>query len=195
MVCVFQNELGSRIDFYAAEITNFRQKNRMEQISDSGLNCPRCAVPLQQVRTSHGVLWSCARCGGRAVGVELLRRTFTPESINPLWLHAIRNKGRKSLPCPSCRNAMFEVALADDTAVKVDVCRLCHFVWFDRCEADTLTPRSLPDTKAPLPQKAREVLALRKVEELARQRPMGSLESPQPDAWWKVILEVLNIWI
>jgi Zn-finger nucleic acid-binding protein len=154
--------------------------------------CPRCNLVLKRVGTSQGVFWACHGCGGRAIGVELLRRTFTPESINPLWLHAIRSEGRKSSPCPSCRNPMIEVAIASDTLVKVDVCRLCHFVWFDMCEADTLTPRSIPEKPAPLPQKAGEALAPQKVEQLAREgRPLGR-EIAASDFSWKHILEVLN---
>jgi len=50
----------------------------------SELLCPRCNLPLKEVRMSHGVFWACDKCAGRAITVELLRRTFTPESINPL---------------------------------------------------------------------------------------------------------------
>jgi uncharacterized Zn finger protein (UPF0148 family) len=66
---------------------------------DTQLICPRCKLPLQEVRTSGGVLWACNVCGGRAVTIELLRKRFTPESINPLWLHAMRGEGRVSVPC------------------------------------------------------------------------------------------------
>jgi len=61
--------------------------------------CPRCKVPLKEVRTSGGVFYGCDVCGGRAVTIELLRKRFTPESINPLWLHAMRGEGRVGLPC------------------------------------------------------------------------------------------------
>jgi hypothetical protein len=37
----------------------------------------------------YGVFWACARWGGHALSIELLRRTFTNESINPFWLRAI----------------------------------------------------------------------------------------------------------
>lgn len=106
--------------------------------------CPRCSVPLQVTRTAHGVFWGCGKCGGRAITVELLRRTFTPESINPLWLHAIRNEGVSSCACPSCGNNMTEVSLADEGSVRVDVCKLCHFVWFDMAETDSLRAQIHP---------------------------------------------------
>ncbi len=112
----------------------------------SELLCPRCNLPLKEARMSHGVFWACDKCGGRAVGLELLRRTFTPESINPLWLHAISGAGKIGPRCPSCRRPMIDVALSENTAVNVDVCRLCHFVWFDTHEVETLVPRPLPQT-------------------------------------------------
>jgi Transcription factor zinc-finger len=56
--------------------------------------CPRCELPLEQVRTSGGVFWACNVCGGRAVTIDLLRKLFTPESINPLWQHAIVVKAK-----------------------------------------------------------------------------------------------------
>jgi len=104
--------------------------------------CPKCNLPLTRIGTSMGVFWACNGCGGRAVTVELLRRTFTPESINPLWRHAISGKESSGArACPSCRRAMLEVPLSDTATVRVDVCRLCHFVWFDAYETETLVPR------------------------------------------------------
>src|SRR4029453_5708482 len=78
---------------------------------DAELLCPACRTPLTEKRTRNGIIWRCEKCDGRAVGLQLLRRTFTPESINPLWLHAIHNEGSSARPCPSCSNPMIEVAL------------------------------------------------------------------------------------
>ncbi len=81
----------------------------------------------------------------RVTAVELLRRMFTPDSINTLWRHAISGKEPPSArACPSCRRAMLEVALSDTDTVRVDVCRLCHFVWFDAHETESLVARPLP---------------------------------------------------
>ncbi|HJT79567.1 MAG TPA: zf-TFIIB domain-containing protein, partial [Chthoniobacterales bacterium] len=94
----------------------------------SELICPKCTVSLQQIRTPKGIFWGCDRCGGRAITVELLRRIFTAESINPLWKHAISGEGITSRSCPQCRQAMLEVNLAaaaselDRHLVRVDVC-------------------------------------------------------------------------
>jgi membrane associated rhomboid family serine protease/Zn-finger nucleic acid-binding protein len=159
----------------------------MDRNGSPDLICPRCNTALSQVRTSHGVLWKCNHCGGRAVGLELLRRTFTPESIKPLWLHAIGGEGQTGRRCPSCGNPMLEVRLSDKALVKVDVCRLCHFVWFDAHEVDSLVPRPPPEAPRAMPQKLREAIALMKVEQLAEEARGSDFDSAPPDEWWKQI--------
>jgi membrane associated rhomboid family serine protease/Zn-finger nucleic acid-binding protein len=160
---------------------------------DSELSCPRCKVPLKEVRTSGGVFYGCDVCGGRAVTIELLRNRFTPESINPLWLHAMRGEGRVGLPCPSCRQPMIDVALSDRAEIDVDVCQHCHFIWFDAHEVDTLVPRQ-PEPVAPgLPQKAREMLAIAEVERLSKQAEGSDFDSAAPDESWKQIAAFLGM--
>lgn len=170
---------------------------RLNQISpeemDTEFVCPSCQQPLTEVRTSNGIFWSCEKCGGRAVGVELLRRTFTSESINPLWFHALRGEGQTGRNCPACRNPMTEVKLSGDAEIKVDVCRLCHFVWFDATEVENLVPRSVSPPKPELPQKAREAIALAKVEQLAEQARGTDFDSSPPDESWKTIAGFLGM--
>src|SRR5216110_1301036 len=91
---------------------------------EAELPCPACRIPLTEMRTGAGIIWRCEKCDGRAVGLQLLRRTFAPESINPLWLQAIHNEGSSARPCPSCGNPMIEVALQSGSAIKVEVCRI-----------------------------------------------------------------------
>src|SRR5256885_2128289 len=129
------------------------------------LLCPSCNLPLTKVQTGDRILWACSNCGGRAVTVELLRRTFTPESIDPLWTHAIRHEGTSGRPCPSCRKPMIDVPLSDAAKIEVDVCLHCHFVWFDRGESESLVPVPPPPSDG-LTQPAREILAMAKVEAL-----------------------------
>jgi membrane associated rhomboid family serine protease/Zn-finger nucleic acid-binding protein len=159
----------------------------------SELLCPRCNVPLKEVRTSGAVLYSCDVCGDRAVTIELLRKRFTPESINPLWLHATRGEGRIGLPCPLCRQPTIGVALSDRAEVNVDVCQHSHFIWFDAHEADTLVPRQ-PEPVAPeLPQKARETLAIAEVERLSKHAEGSDLDSAAPEESWKQIAAFLGL--
>ena len=165
----------------------------MDVSSGSEFLCPRCKVPLKEVRTSGGVFYGCDVCGGRAVTIELLRKRFTPESINPLWLHAMRGAGRAGLPCPSCLQPMIGVALFDQAEINVDVCQHCHFIWFDAHEVDTLVPHQ-PDPVAPeLPQKAREMLAMAEVERLSKQAEGPDLDSAAPEESWKQIAAFLGM--
>jgi Zn-finger nucleic acid-binding protein len=149
--------------------------------------CPRCNVPLKEIHTSGGVFYGCDGCGGRSVTIELLRKRFTPESINPLWLHAMRCEGHVSVRCPSCRQPMTAVALSDQAKVEVDVCQRCHFIWFDAHEVETLIPRQPEPVGPELPQKAREILAITEVERLSKQAEGPNLDSAAPEESWKQI--------
>jgi membrane associated rhomboid family serine protease/Zn-finger nucleic acid-binding protein len=167
----------------------------MDPSSGSEFICPRCKVPLKEVRTSGGVLYGCDVCGGRAVTIELLRKRFTPESINPLWLHAMRSEGQVGLPCPSCRQPMIGVPLSYRAEISVDVCRHCHFIWFDAHEVDTLVPRQpAPGATEPeLPQKAREMLAMAEVKRLSKQAEGSDFDSAAPEESWKQIAAFLGM--
>jgi Zn-finger nucleic acid-binding protein len=112
--------------------------------SNTDTKCPRCDIALQPQIVTAGTFWKCHGCGGRGVGLAVLRVALTPESINPLWLSAIDTRGQsgsRGCACPSCRNPMIEVPLPGSSELKVDVCRLCQFVWFDIREAGGLIPR------------------------------------------------------
>lgn len=161
---------------------------------DTDLPCPACRIPLTEVRTQHGIIWRCEKCDGRAVGLQLLRRTFTAESINPFWLHAIHNEGSSGRRCPSCGNAMIEVGLDDSSGIRVEVCRICEFVWFDAGETQSLQvqPASKP-APAPLPQEAREALALAKVQQLRKQTRGANSGSLASEEWWKQIAAFLGM--
>jgi membrane associated rhomboid family serine protease/Zn-finger nucleic acid-binding protein len=159
----------------------------MDVNDGSELLCPRCNVPLKEVHTSQGVFWACENCGGRALTVELLRRTFTPESINPLWLHAVSGEGKSGRPCPSCRRTMLEVALSENAQVDVDVCQHCHFVWFDAREMDSLAPRQFSAPAPELPHEARELIAMAKMKQIAEEARGSDFDSAPPDDGWKQI--------
>ena len=131
-------------------------------------------------------------CSGRAVTLELLRNTFTSASINPLWLHAVRGEGRPGRHCPSCRNVMTQVDLSENKAVNVDVCRICHFVWFDSHEIERLTP-----SRPTGPQNSRRKFARcsrwLKIERIERDRQGSDVDSAPPDEWWKNIAAVFGV--
>ena len=108
------------------------------------LLCPACRIPLTEIRTGSGIIWRCEKCDGRAVGLQLLRRTFAGESINPLWLRAVHNEGSRARPCPSCSNPMIEVAADSSGGIKIEVCKVCEFLWFDAGETQPLQVRPPP---------------------------------------------------
>jgi Zn-finger nucleic acid-binding protein len=150
---------------------------------DTDLPCPACRIPLTEVRTEHGIIWRCEKCDGRAVGLQLLRRTFTAESINPLWLHAIHNEGSSGRRCPSCGNAMIEVGLDNSSGIRVEVCRICEFVWFDAGETQSLQVQAASE---PAPA------ALAKVQQLSEQA-RGANSGTVSQEWWKQIAAFLGM--
>jgi len=90
---------------------------------------------------------------------------------------------------------MIEVKLSDNAEIKVDVCRLCHFVWFDAKEVENLVPRAAARPKPEIPQKAREAIAMLEIERLAKEARGGDydFDSAPPDEWWKQIAAFLGI--
>jgi Zn-finger nucleic acid-binding protein len=112
------------------------------------MRCPACRTELVEVKLSHGIFWHCDQCGGRALTIELLRRTFSPDSINPLWLHAMENAGQPGRPCPQCEQPMLTVSFPGTGLPPIDICKKCHVVWFDRGEVETLQPRA-PQAEPP----------------------------------------------
>jgi len=157
---------------------------------EAELLCPACRISLTKMRTGTGIIWRCENCNGRAVCLQLLRRTFTPASINPLWLHAIHNEGSVARPCPSCGNPMIEVALDSSSGIRIEICRICEFVWFDAGETQPLQVRPPPP---PLRQEAREACALAKVRQLAEQARGSDLDSAPLHEWWKSIAAFLGL--
>ena len=118
------------------------------------------------------MFFGCRSCGGKALGIDVLRRTFAREQINAVWRRAISGEGTAGPACPSCRNGMVEVsATEEELPLRIDVCRLCHFLWFDGDELARLTPLPpKPATAEPeLPVTARQALAIAKVELMAEQ--------------------------
>ena len=90
---------------------------------------------------------------------------------------------------------MIEVKLSNNAEIKVDVCRLCHFVWFDAKEVENLVPRAAARPKPEIPQKAREAIAMLEIERLAKEARGGDydFDSAPPDEWWKQIAAFLGI--
>jgi Zn-finger nucleic acid-binding protein len=134
------------------------------------MSCPKCDAPLGRVTTSHGVFWRCDGCRGTAIGLEALRRTFARDQINALWRRAREAQGSPAAACPSCRNQMIEVAATAQPEPRIEVCRICHFLWFDADELAAFAPLP-PDSapaETPLPPEARQALALAELDLIRR---------------------------
>jgi len=88
---------------------------------------------------------------------------------------------------------MIEVKLSDKATVRVDVCRICHFVWFDAHEVDTLVPRPVPSAPPEMPQKAREAVAMLKLQQMAEEAHRPDFYSEPPDEWWQQIAHFFGL--
>ena len=81
---------------------------------------------------------------------------------------------------------MIEVAPLDASKVSVDVCRLCQFVWFDLREMDGLKPLPVKERVETLPERARELIAMARADQIAREE-----ESKFATERWRSIVMAL----
>jgi membrane associated rhomboid family serine protease/Zn-finger nucleic acid-binding protein len=75
----------------------------------------------------------------------------------------------------------------------LDVCTRCQFVWLDPNELESLPPAPVPARKEespPLPQEAREALAIYKARMIAEEQSKSGTNAP--DEWWKYLPAMLG---
>ena len=65
---------------------------------------------------------------------------------------------------------MIEVSATEEPEPRIEVCRICHFLWFDADELTRLTPLppKAPAAEPQLSPEAREALAVAEVETMGR---------------------------
>ena len=145
--------------------------------------CPSCQLPLTKQRASIGVVYGCPRCGGRAAALPVLRNAGAPASLlRELWSASVQ-AARVTRRCPHCNKTMAQVTTpVGGHSLTLDVCRRCAAVWFDRGEFQAV-PLAPPAPADPLSSRARERLALAKVEDLQRRGETDADEGGPPDAW------------
>ena len=138
--------------------------------------CPNCSRALTRIQSAPGIYWACESCGGRTVAVPVLRKVVGEKPITQLWADA-RSAPRVEKRCPTCRHRMFETV---EGGLRLDVCKVCQFVWFDAQEFEQM-PVATPVVakRAELPQAAREAIALTEVQRMAEST---SDEGP-PETW------------
>ncbi|MFN0127585.1 MAG: rhomboid family intramembrane serine protease [Verrucomicrobiales bacterium] len=161
-------------------------------------HCSHCRTALQRETSPLGVFWRCGSCEGRLFTVAVLRKQLQAAYVNRLWLGA---RGEKSVEaealCPSCGHRMREVATprarSGEGSMHLDVCAGCHVVWFDVHELEAARDdAALPpvvEPEADLPPRAKEILALARIEERRRQYDYEELVlgTPPPDFWSTVV--------
>lgn len=145
--------------------------------------CPRCQEPLTRYQSYAGLVWQCARCGGRAVALSVLRKAVEESTVRTLWVAATQARIRSSLPCPSCRKPMSQASVGASMPVTIDVCELCQFVWTDAGELEQMPPAPPPvkPQEPDLPPEAKEALAMAKVEALSKRAREYGIEDDLPD--------------
>jgi len=150
--------------------------------------CPNCHTALVRRPSAVGVYWSCERCGARAMGVALLRRTIDERIVTAAWAAALNTPAPNGRACPVCARNMKEVQVeAGGRALALDVCQRCEFMWFDADEFEAMPPprpkpRALGDVdESRLPAQVRQALAMERVKALRAQEPV------EPDTEWKML--------
>ena len=115
-----------------------------------------------------------------------------PKSVSDLWGKALRGDGPQNLKCPNCSRPMIEVGIEQEKnagqeggrpLIQLDVCRACHFLWFDLDELERLPqiPPPEPTLDERMPQEAKELLALRTVERI---REQSTVDGPSETWQW-----------
>jgi Zn-finger nucleic acid-binding protein len=79
---------------------------------------------------------------------------------------------------------MTEVPLSNSSGIRVDVCRICQFIWFDIRENDALIPRPVPEPPPVLTERAMELMAMARVDQINRERG----EKSKADRWRAILL-------
>lgn len=160
-------------------------------------NCPHCKSLLTRVSGKGANYWQCDNCGGHAIGLALLRRTSEPGSINQLWQAAQQPGRSSSFGCPSCLQTMKVVPLQlEAKAFDVDVCQRCQFFWFDNTELTSLPKKPAPmvQPEKELPQAAREMIALAKVEQIRDEANRTDFSGGEvPENPWQVVVGFLGL--
>lgn len=157
--------------------------------------CPVCSTPLERQTSDHGVFWSCPRCGGRAVGLGLLKRMRDAALITRLWVAAEDGAAPHGRLCPVCGGRMRQVTLPDEQIPTVDVCIVCELVWFDPNKYEKL-PAPLPPAEPALPEEGRRLLAqavaIQQVTRMADERRREAQGEP-PEEWWKIVASIFGV--
>jgi membrane associated rhomboid family serine protease/Zn-finger nucleic acid-binding protein len=156
--------------------------------------CPNCKSILVRKHGTTGVYWGCDHCGGRAVGIGLLRKTIGDKIVTEAWSCALHIPVINERLCPICSHNMAEVTLTvENKPLTLDLCQRCEFMWFDSAEYESIPPpppkpRALGDIdEKNLPQEVRTALAIQRVEDMRANQPV------EPDSDWKTLPAIFGL--
>jgi membrane associated rhomboid family serine protease/ribosomal protein L37AE/L43A len=173
--------------------------------------CPSCGHALEERRSeTHGVIWACPACGGRAIGLGLLKRLKDPNLVTQAWLAAQSAAPGHGRPCPACRGGMRTVAAGG--LPKLDICTLCEIVWFDpkvyeafpgAVAAAGAAAGGAPSTGdwtavpgAALPANAQVIVAPERSNAVAGHSEQVAAQQSQgdpPEEWWKYVAALFGM--
>ncbi len=154
--------------------------------------CPNDQSALIRSPGPFGIAWTCPACRGRAVGIGVMRKAITDETVTHLWV-ASGSGSARGRDCPCCLSPMVEVAgsEAPDEA-RVDVCRKCQFFWFDPMEFESFPAHPAPPPEREMSQDAREIMAIAEVQRIADQHRRDG-GSAAPEEMWKYLPAILGM--
>jgi membrane associated rhomboid family serine protease len=131
------------------------------------LACPRCSSRLIRQATAKGVVYLCARCGGKAAPISDLRQTASRDFMQGL-VQEVKAGPPQGRPCPHCLRRMHLARFPGaDNPLVVDVCGRCHLVWFDPSEHEQVPRRTMviPRSAQVAPSGSRQAPARVEMEE------------------------------
>lgn len=159
------------------------------------LICPECKISLKKNSNKLGLFWVCPSCDGRAVSLEVVRKAVPRPIVNRLWQRARSGQYTGNRKCPACKRSMSEVPIIIRNKTEyLDVCIGCHFIFFDTKEYEHL--QKIPvatEPKEELSQKAKEALALARLEILKKDQESEEMGESSPDHWWEIIPGIFGL--
>ena len=131
------------------------------------------------------MFWTCPSCAGRLVGMGPLRKELPRPVLNAIWAKVRDEQGVERRTCPCCSHKMREVYPEHTPRLPaLDVCRLCHVVWFDPQEFEIL-PRIQRAPDRDLYTETRRAIAARRTRPHRHDPQPWAGESPAE--WWQYI--------
>ena len=134
-------------------------------------SCPTCNVLLEAQKLEGIRLWKCASCRGFAISLPVVRKGLNKKTFKEIWQKLSSGETETGRPCPGCKKPLSVVeAGGHGGVIKIDVCRICHIIWFDDKEFSDLPkvqPQALPGDAPEVEQGKKPESRLLTPEELA----------------------------